>query len=109
MGAGTRQCASSRFWEAVQRLPYQCSTLTTRMLPSAMQAALDAAGIRPSNSRRYPVQDIKDAIERRYGVMPHVTCDGKGELSEVRRGLGGTNQDIWEVGGMLRTGAEDRC
>lgn len=49
-----------------------------------VQDALSAAGIRPSNSKRYPVQDIKDAIEAKYGVMPHVTCDGKGELSEVR-------------------------
>lgn len=48
-----------------------------------IQAALSVAGIRPSNSRRYPVQDIKDAIEDMYGVMPHVTCDGRGELSEV--------------------------
>jgi hypothetical protein len=49
-----------------------------------LQDALNAAGITPSNSRRYPVQDIKDAIEDKYGVMPHVTCDGQGELSEVR-------------------------
>lgn len=51
-----------------------------------MQAALSAAGIRPSNSQRYPVQDIKDAIENMYGVMPHVTCDAKGALSEVGGG-----------------------
>jgi hypothetical protein len=50
---------------------------------ASSQDALNAAGIRPSNSRRYPVQDIKNAIEDKYGVMPHVTCDGKGELSEV--------------------------
>lgn len=49
----------------------------------SLQDALNAAGIRPSNSRRYPVQDIKNAIEDKYGVMPHVTCDGQGELSEV--------------------------
>lgn len=48
-----------------------------------LQAALSAAGIRPSNSQRYPVQDIKDAIENMYGVMPHVTCDARGALSEV--------------------------
>jgi hypothetical protein len=32
------------------------------------------------------VQDIKDAIEAAYGVMPHVTCDGGGALAEVRCG-----------------------
>jgi hypothetical protein len=52
-----------------------------------LQDALSAAGITPSNTRRYPVQDIKDAIENKYGVMPHVTCDGKGELSEVSNSL----------------------
>lgn len=59
-----------------------------------MQAALSVAGIRPSNSRRYPVQDIKDAIEDMYGVMPHVTCDGRGELSEVSSSRAGHTENM---------------
>lgn len=53
-------------------------------LPLCLQDALTRAGIRPSDSKVYPVQDIKDALEDAYGVMPHVTCDNRGALSEVR-------------------------
>ncbi len=37
----------------------------------------------PSNSVTYKAQEIKDAIEAAYGVMPHITCDNRGELAEV--------------------------
>eukprot|EP00879_Flechtneria_rotunda_P012346 GHRR01012893.1.p1 GENE.GHRR01012893.1~~GHRR01012893.1.p1 ORF type:complete len:321 (+),score=91.96 GHRR01012893.1:250-1212(+) len=48
-----------------------------------VQAALESAGIMPSNKELYPVQDIKNAIEAEYEVMPHITCDGEGDLAEV--------------------------
>ncbi|KAF8072919.1 hypothetical protein HT031_000579 [Scenedesmus sp. PABB004] len=48
-----------------------------------LQDALADAGIEPSNTRRYAVQHIKGAVEDAYGVMPHVTCDDRGELAEI--------------------------
>lgn len=48
-----------------------------------VQAALRASGILPSNSRTYLVDDIKKAVDRVHGVLPHVTCDADGELAEV--------------------------
>ena len=44
------------------------------------------------------MQDIKDAIEDEYGVMPHVTCDGQGELSEVSRRLAGAEVTLGQSG-----------
>eukprot|EP00878_Enallax_costatus_P022115 GHUV01023453.1.p1 GENE.GHUV01023453.1~~GHUV01023453.1.p1 ORF type:complete len:244 (+),score=90.79 GHUV01023453.1:182-913(+) len=48
-----------------------------------IQDALQSAGIVPSNTHQYPVQQLKDAMEAAYGVMPHITCDQRGELAEV--------------------------
>lgn len=49
------------------------------------QEAFEARGIVPSNYARYHVQALHHALDDAYGVMPHITCDDKGELAEVRQ------------------------
>ncbi|WIA09049.1 hypothetical protein OEZ85_008463 [Tetradesmus obliquus] len=48
-----------------------------------IQEAFEARGIVPSNYARYHVQALHHALDDAYGVMPHITCDDKGELAEV--------------------------
>ena len=47
------------------------------------QAALQVAGIEPSDTRRYPRIEIEAAIRDAYGVNVLVHCDKKLHLSEV--------------------------
>ena len=52
-------------------------------LPCNMQAALQDAGIEPSDSREYARTEIEAAIHKAYGVNALVHCDAQHHLSEV--------------------------
>ena len=65
------------------------------MLP---QEAFEARGIVPSNYARYHVQALHHALDDAYGVMPHITCDDKGELAEVRQGGGARGEARQQAG-----------
>jgi hypothetical protein len=50
-----------------------------------LQEAFKDRGIVPSNYARYHIQALQHALDDKYGVMPHITCDAQGELAEVRQ------------------------
>jgi hypothetical protein len=49
----------------------------------SVESALSSSGIEPSESRRFPVADVVEAVRKAHGVRPHVTCDPAGNLAEV--------------------------